>query len=296
MLICDHRPVRGLDQLCWRVLGIAAACGAVALPSGCATPRDAGLVTLSFEERPGGCANCPHYRVEFSPGVVGFFGIAGCGVPGEQVVRVPPSTFTELRKAFDDARFFEIPRIADDRMIADAGAVTVSFRDDRRVHETIDMGRESPQLKQLQQRLRAAAQVVDEFIRPSIATYDRLLKSGWDVNIVGTDGENALTTAVARDPSVAGFLLQRGATGGLSTDAMFAAVEQNDSGLIPLLARYGAQVNARDRSGRTPLMAASDACKYWHIGPLLEAGADPFLADGQGRTALQPQTSIADET
>lgn len=64
---------------------------------------------------------------------------------------------------------------------------------------------------------------------------------------------------------------------------------QTNTGLITLLAEHGANVNARDPSGRTALMNASDMCWYWEIKALLAVGADPSIADQRGRTALQPE-------
>ena len=52
-----------------------------------------------------------------------------------------------------------------------------------------------------------------------------------------------------------------------------------------LMAR-GADVNAPNGWGRTPLMHAAERCAEWNIAPLLAAGADPRAADKAGRSAL----------
>jgi len=52
---------------------------------------------------------------------------------------------------------------------------------------------------------------VDRYLRPSLALYRRLVDSGWDVNILGPDQQNALFSAVVfRDLESTRFLLRRG--------------------------------------------------------------------------------------
>jgi len=70
-----------------------------------------------------------------------------------------------------------------------------------------------------------------------------------------------------------------------------------------LLLDCGAQVDARDIRGRTPLLHAAGAFRLDFVELLLEAGADPNVRDPDGRTALhliaspfarrQPQTAEA---
>jgi hypothetical protein len=71
----------------------------------------------------------------------------------------------------------------------------LGYRDNLRVHETIDEDQQLPCLTQLEKRLREAARV-DKFLKPSVSTYQELLKSGWDENTLGTDHENAPLSAV----------------------------------------------------------------------------------------------------
>jgi ankyrin repeat protein len=316
-----------------------------------------------------------------------FLGFSGCAVPGEQVRRIPPQTFDELRRTFAEASFFGIPRRDAGRTVTDTDVVTIAYRDDRRVHEVIDTGRRGAKVDQLRERFRQATRLVDTFINPRVEEYRRLLAGGWDVNTKGNDGENALTAAAARDPGAARFLLERGATASrgalghaaltgdvelvrsmmaarrvepnsdeaqqLLVDAagrstavmsllldsgtnpnatagndrtplaaavssgsgervrlllsrgadprrtptiMLTAVSQEDTGIITLLARHGADVNEQDTGGRTALIKASDLCRWWHIEALLAAGADPLIATRDGRTALQPQTALSTPT
>jgi ankyrin repeat protein len=65
------------------------------------------------------------------------------------------------------------------------------------------------------------------------------------------------------------------------------AATQTNSGFITLLVDHGARVNARDSSGNTALMHASDLCFNWNIEALLKAGADPNITDSSGQTAIQ---------
>jgi len=46
-----------------------------------------------------------------------------------------------------------------------------------------------------------------------------------------------------------------------------------DSGIVNQLIRLGAQIDARDRSGKTALANAYDRCYYWTMLPLVQAGA-----------------------
>ena len=52
---------------------------------------------------------------------------------------------------------------------------------------------------------------VDRYLKPSLTLYRRLVDSGWDVNRLGPDHQNALLSAVVfRDQESVRFLLQRG--------------------------------------------------------------------------------------
>jgi ankyrin repeat protein len=343
-------------------------------------------VVLSYYESPGNCEDCPRFQIDFqSGGQVDFRGLRGCAVPGVQHYRIPEAKFLKLVRTFQDAHFFNIPRLDIKRVVLDAGTVRLTYKDERRIHETVDAGRDLPRLTQLEKQLRDAAEV-DRFLKPSVTLYQQLLGSAWDVNTLGEDHENALTSAVAsgdldsvrfllqhgasvskkalldsgysnnvgivklllsarntdmksveakrlfvtgarsaditrllhekgadvnsRDPETGGtplltavssgsldnvgFLLSKGADPNATDNSgrgvfWSAVLMQTNSGMITLLAEHGANVNAQDPSGDTPLMYASDLCRYWHIKPLLAAGADPSIADKKGRTALQPE-------
>jgi ankyrin repeat protein len=299
---------------------------------------------------------------------------------------IPPGYFERLRAAFQRADFFTISRLdSSPGGCVDCNVFIVAYRDSQRVHETVDNARHLARLTRLEEELRDAALVVDGFIHPTVDVYQRLLADGWNPSFPDEAGENALTTALGRNPAAALFLLERGAeatrqalqmaalgdadtfwkvaksrrldlasaearellvqSAGRSTavmrsllasgldangasgerrpidaavhsgsqervhallaagadpriskNVMFAAVDQDDSGMITLIARHGANVDVQDPTGRTPLLVASDSCKYWHVEPLLQAGADPTLTDDRGRSVLQPQTAHGEPT
>ena len=57
-----------------------------------------------------------------------------------------------------------------------------------------------------------------------------------------------------------------------------------DARLVATLLRYGADPNARDALGETPLHHALEACDAASARPLARAGADPNARDAAGRT------------
>ena len=256
----------------------------------------------------------PAFRVDVtSGGHVEFQGRRNCAVPGHWSYRIPEHEFPDLVRAFDDAHFFDIPRLG--RVVMDAGAVTIAFRDARRVHEVVDTGREAPALALLEARLRRAARV-DRLLEPSLALYRELVDAGWDVNSRGDDHQNAVETAVgAGDLEAVRFLVEHGATvsgealeraarsGDVRILRLLLAVTATDMGsadageylvsarrnteMVRFLLDRGIDVNARDRSGdRTPLIAAVSDGLLETTRLLLSRGADVSATDRRGRAAL----------
>jgi Ankyrin repeats (3 copies)/Domain of unknown function (DUF6438) len=278
-------------------------------------PAAAGVV-LSLEERPGMCANCPHFRVEFErDGIVRFHGLRGCAVPGESAYRIPAEEFTGLLAQFNAAGFFDRPRTLPWHG-TDADRLTLSYRDDRRVHETVRLGQREPAITSLAARMRRAAHL-DALLTPSLAKYQELVRLGWDVSTLGDDHENALTATIwGGDLASAQFLLSRGST--VTDEALDAAASrtgpefarlllaaidepQKRRTLGPMLVAAvrqgdaitreiidaGADVNWRGSSGGpTPLVAAITSGGLDRAALLLARGASPAAVDQNGRTPL----------
>jgi hypothetical protein len=273
-------------------------------------------VVLSYEERHAGCANCPQFRIEFrDAGLVTFHGVAHCAVPGVSSYRIPAGEFFALREAFEAADFFGIPRIVPGAF--DHGVrITLAYRDNRRVHETVRIGQKDSVLTPLADRMRTAARA-DALLTPSLAKYQELVRNRWDVNTLGEDHQNGLTATVwGGDEASARFLLARGSA--VTDEALDAAVSRDEPTfarlllgavdeprkrrmLGPLLVRAarrsdavtrdlvaaGADVNWMDPSGgRTPLLAAIESGSLDRAAFLLASGASATIADAAGRTPM----------
>ncbi len=291
--------------------------------AGCAhRPSNSTYVVLSYYESPGNCEDCPVFQVDFhSGGQVDFHGLRGCAVPGVQHYRIPEAKFLELVRRFQDAHFFEIPRLG--TAWKDVSTIKLTYKDERRIHETVDANRGLPGLTRLEKQVREAAEV-DRFLKPSVALYQELLGSGWDVNTLGEDHENALISAVAsRDLESVHFLLEHGAS--VSKKALFDSAFTDNVGIVKLLlaarkpdlkspegrrlvvtaarsadiTRFllekGADVNSHDpETGETPLMAAVGSLNSFKL--LLARGADVNAADNSGRSALWAATVMQTNT
>src|SRR5690242_10678545 len=130
--------------------------------------------------------------------------------PRERHHLVPTQRFLDLVQAFHDAGFFAIPRTDPSRIVEDATVVRLTYRDERRIHEVVDVERHIPWVTQLENRMKTATEV-DRYLKPSLMLYRQLVDSGWDVNTLGPDHQNALFSAVIfRDLESARFLLQHG--------------------------------------------------------------------------------------
>jgi ankyrin repeat protein len=121
-----------------------------------------------------------------------------------------------------------------------------------------------------------------------------LLDAGADPNsCVRVSGISALMWASLATPEVVRMLLEAGAdpnaseshsTGG--TPIQWAMNDRKtDTEIIRLLIDYGANVNARNWLGETPLYLAARHRRIDLVRLLLSAGADPHVASREGFTA-----------
>src|SRR6266581_7808120 len=293
--------------------------------AGCAhRPSNSTYVVLSYYESPGNCEDCPVFQVDFhSGGQVDFHGVRACAVPGVQHYRIPEAKFLELVRRFQDAHFVEIP--SPGTAWIDVSTIKLTYKDERRIHETVDANRGLPRLTRLEKQVREAAEV-DRFLEPSVALYQELLASGWDVNTLGEDHENALISAVASgDLESVHFLLEHGAS--VSKKALFDSTFTDNVGIVKLLlaarkpdlkspegrrllltaarsadiTRFllerGADVNSRDPdTGETPLLTAVSNGSLTDVKFLLSRGGDVDATDNSGRSALWAATVMETNT
>jgi hypothetical protein len=132
---------------------------------------------------------------------------------------------------------------------------------------------------------------VMETVRPEIL--DAFIRAGFRVNEPIEDDLDLLMTNTrvpGRSPLIR-VLVERGADLNLKDrdgrTALHAALTTRESsGYASELVRNGADVNAQDKHGRTPLFYAVSINDREQVKELLESGADPRVRDERGRTAL----------
>jgi ankyrin repeat protein len=285
---------------------------------GCRAQPKLDNIILSYSGSNSACIGCLRFRVDFrSGGHVNYDCLGSCAVPGEQHHLVPAQRFQEMVQAFHAAGFFTIPRTDASRMVADAAVIRLTYRDQRRIHEVVDDERHIPQVTGLENRMKAATEV-DRYLKPSLALYRRLVDSGWDVNSLGPDRQNALFAAVvSRDLEATRFLLQHGSkvtgqtpelaaigenigilrlvvsatevkmTSGRGAAILAQAARGRRTDLVQFLLDSGAGVNSRGRGqGWTPLLSAVSSGSSGNAGLFLNKGADAIAQDHSGRAAL----------
>lgn len=289
----------------------------------CSSPRKLEYVVLSYSEESTFCLGCPRFRIEVrSGGHVNLFGLGASAIPGEHPYVIPATDFTALLREFDRSDFFSTPRLDPRYGGEDALVKRIIYRDEKRIHEVVDAGRPVATIAELGKTFRKLTQV-DKHLTPSVDLYRGLIQSGWNVNTLGQDHENALTTAViAGNLPAATFLLEHGAvvserafeyaTDSIEMFRRLAAAKKLDyrsnqggrlllvaatSGNLPVvreLLDHGAPVNyRRQESGETPLLLAA-AGHTDVVRSLIERGADVNGRDQMGRTALFRAASSQD--
>jgi hypothetical protein len=199
-------------------------------------------------------SGCPNFRVELrAGGHVNLFGLSGCAIPGEYHFRVPETAFSSLLGELEKARFFSTRRLDPRYSVVDALVKRLGYRDEIKTHEVVDTGRPLPAISQLEKDFRKTTQM-ERYLTPSVALYRELVKSGWNVNTLGEDHENALVSAiVAGDSASVAFLLQHGAT--VSQAAFEFAVHSKTIDIFRLLAA-AKRIDYRSAEGGRLLFSA----------------------------------------
>lgn len=105
-------------------------------------------------------------------------------------------------------------------------------------------------------------------------------------------GHTALMMATRYDQgNIIKILLENGANPNATdgdgwTPLMFACVGDAEAETIHMLSESGADLNLKNKDGRTALMETADRGYIAVVQALLECGANPLVRDNQGRTAL----------
>jgi len=248
-------------------------------------PRKLQFVVLSYSEESSFCEGCPHFRVELRQGsYVTLFGLARCAIPGELArcaipgehhYRVPEAVFPALLAEYDGAGFISAPRLDGGSIQSDVLVKRIGYRDETKIHEVVDAIRNRPALTTLEKDIRELTQA-DRYLTPSVNLYRELIQSGWNVNTLGQDHENALVAAAgASDAESIALLLEHGAV--VSTLALETAVYSKSIEVFRRLAA-AKKFDATSGEGERLLIAAAAAQNLPVVRELLDHGATHLTA------------------
>ena len=153
----------------------------------------------------------------------------------------------------------------------------------------IEASSRQPNFSQLPYETRFAGVMKTE--RPEIL--DAFIRAGFRVNEPIEDDLTLLMTNTRwpRRSNLIQFFVERGANVNLrdkdGRTALHHALTSRDGGAYAIeLIKNGADVNALDKYGRTPLFYAVSINRRDMVKALLENGADPLKQDERGKTAL----------
>lgn len=124
-----------------------------------------------------------------------------------------------------------------------------------------------------------------------------LLKAGADPEARGTDGHDAMETALINGRTqVATLLAPRNKP--IDADALLLVLAQHgtrDRFALAFLLQRGANLNARGPDGNTPLLIAVRRNDRVFVRHLLDRGADPSVTDARGRSPLAVAEELGHE-
>lgn len=141
---------------------------------------------------------------------------------------------------------------------------------------------------------------IDPFLgaiyRKNYKEISSLLAQGVDVNLLDADGRTGLMHAVLdsdADAQMVQFLVKAGANvhwhdGGQKWTALHFAARDNKYEIVKTLIQAGAEIDAVDSFGNTPLWRATMECRgdYSVIRLLLNNGADPSRKNNSGNSPI----------
>ncbi len=115
----------------------------------------------------------------------------------------------------------------------------------------------------------------------------QLEKSPEAAETLDEDGQPAILVA-SRSPKMMKMLLEYGADPNVLTNGQIPVLSHPSIGVdaSDLLIRYGADVDAADANGMTPLMHTVGQANVRKVRVLLDSGADPNSQDGMGRRVI----------